>query len=174
MRYAQQWTAIAFGAITSVLGAQDPAPARSMLPDSGAFFTRTELQLLDLGVAHPLTEGPDCAHDRVGYRGGSLSFRRIGAVTTWTVVDTVLRCDATNRPYPVGTRRDSGYVDTSDDQRRVLLEAGYHSNPLRVSFAELRWLDSRRDSLVLFGSDSLRRDLYISAPAPKERPNEEL
>lgn len=173
MRFAQQWTPIAFGVITSVVGAQE-SPVRSALPDSGAFFIRKELQQLDLGVALPLTTAPDCGHERVGYRGGSLSFRRIGSVRTWTVVDTVLRCDATHRPHPVGTRRDSGYVDTSEDQRRVLLEPGYHNNALRHSFAELRWLNSRRDSLVVFGSDSLRRDLYISAPAPTERPNEEL
>jgi hypothetical protein len=171
MRFAQQWTAIAFGAITNVLGAQDPPPARSVLPDSGAFFIRKELQQLDLRVALPLTAGPDCADERVGYRGGSLSFRRIGTVTTWTVVDTVLRCDASGKSNPVGTRRDSGYVTTAHEHGRVLLQRGYYHDPLRFSFAELRWLNSRRDSLVLFGSDSLRRDLYVSAPAPTERPD---
>lgn len=173
MRLAPHWTAIAFGAITSALGAQDVSRTRSVLPDSGAFFVRKELQLLDLQLAVPLTAGPDCQREPVGARGGSLSFRRIGLVTTWTVVDTLLTCDVTGKPFPVGTRRDSGYVMTLGDQRRVVLHSGFH-NPLRVSVAELRWLGSGRDSVVLFGLDSLRRDLYVSAPAPKERPNEEL
>jgi hypothetical protein len=94
-------------------------------------------------------------------------------VTTWTVVDTIISCDARGKPYAVGVRRDSGYVLTSRDPRRVVLHTGYHS-PLRVSVAELRWLNQRRDSLVLFGSDSLRRDLYVSASESTVLPDEEL
>jgi hypothetical protein len=153
------------------VGAQDVAPALSSLPDSGAFFVRRELQLLDLRITVPLTDSPDCSHERIGYRGGTLAFARIGRVTTWTVVDTILRCDTVGRPQAIGTRRDSGYVIVAPDPRRVVLRAGFH-NPLRVSIAELRWLSVRRDSLILFGSDSLRRDLYVSAPAPDERPND--
>lgn len=169
MCLAPRWIAIAIA--TSSLGAQDVTPARSARPASGALFVRKELQLLDLRFSVSLTVGPDCGHQQGGYRGGSLSFRHDGPVTTWTVVDTILRCDASGKPHTIGVRRDSGYVTTSTDQRRVVLHTGDHS-PVRVASAELRWLNARRDSLVLFGSDSARRDLYISAPASTAIPDE--
>lgn len=156
---------------THAVGAQSASRTRSLLPDSGAFFVRKELQLLDLGVTIPLTEDPDCQHERSGQRGGTLSFRRVGSVTRWTAVDTLVRCDATDRVLPVGTRRDSGYVTLAVNNRRVQLNAGDRS-PIRILVAELRWLGTRRDSLVIFGIDSLRRDLYVAAPPPKERPLE--
>jgi hypothetical protein len=170
MRIALSWIAIA--AAAGSLGAQDATPAQSARPASGALFVRKELQLLDLRLTLPLTEGPDCGHAQGGYRGGSLSFRHDGAVTLWTVVDTILQCDASAKPYPVGVRRDSGYVMIAPDQRRVVLHTGDHS-PVRVSVAQLRWLNPRRDSLVLFGSDSLRRDLYVGAPASTAIPDEQ-
>jgi hypothetical protein len=168
MRLMLSCAAVALVTVTSVLRAQDPPLSRSLRPDSGAFFFRKELQLLQLKVVVPLNGNPDCQHDGMGFRGGSLSFRHAGPVTYWTIVDTIVTCDRSGKPHPSGTRRDSGYVTVSDP-RRVMLHPGYHS-PVRVSIVELRWLNIRRDSLVLFGSDSLRRDLYVAAPAPKRPP----
>ena len=87
--------------------------------NSAACFIRKEHRLLDLRLTIPLTGDPDCEHQRTGERGGTLSFPRIGPVTTWTLVDTIVRCDARGKAFAAGTRRDSGYVYTASNERTV-------------------------------------------------------